>query len=84
MNITCVIMISAGAVTLLYALRKLTIRTIILSACAGVASLFAADVLLGFTHMNLPINCFSVLCAAVGGLPGTILLLLLNVVLMPV
>ena len=81
MNLLAVIMISAGMFPLFYAIRRLRFASIFLSAVMGISSLFAADIILGFTRIDVPINCCSVLCAAIGGIPGTILLLLLMVLL---
>ena len=81
MNLTAVIMLSAGVFPLLYALRRTRPAAMLLSAVSGLASLFAADVILGFTGLDLPVNGFTLSCAAAGGIPGVILLLLLNALL---
>ena len=81
MNLTAVIMLTAGIFPLLYALRKTRLSAVLLSALSGLASLFAADVMLGFTGLDLPVNGFSLSCAGAGGIPGVILLLLLNTLL---
>ena len=81
MNLTAVIMLFAGVFPLVYALRKTRPAAMLLSSLSGLASLFAADVILGFTGMDLPINGFTLSCAAAGGIPGVILLLLFNVLL---
>ena len=81
MNLTAIIMITAGFVPFFFALRKLRLGMILLSGAAGIASLCAADLLMSFCQLNLPVNPFTVACSAIGGVPGTILLLLLNVLL---
>ena len=81
MNLTAAIMITAGLFPLLYALRKARPGTVFLSAFSGLASLFAADIILSCTGADLPVNAFTAACAAVGGMPGVILVLVLNAVM---
>ncbi|MBQ6066993.1 MAG: pro-sigmaK processing inhibitor BofA family protein [Clostridia bacterium] len=78
MNLTVFILAAAGLATLVIAVKRIRPGAILLSAAAGLAALFGADIVLGFTHLNLPINVFTALCAAAGGIPGVILLLVLN------
>lgn len=78
MNLTVLILAVAGLALLVYAVKKIHPGTILLSAAAGLAALFGADIVLGFTQADLPVNAFTALCAAVGGIPGVILLLMLN------
>ncbi|MCH5198471.1 MAG: pro-sigmaK processing inhibitor BofA family protein [Oscillospiraceae bacterium] len=70
-----------GAIILFYAAKKLKFRYVLLSALSGLAALFAADFVCSFFDMNLPINAFSVSVSAIGGIPGVILLNILNVLL---
>lgn len=78
MNLTVLILAAAGLTLLVYAIKKIRPGAFLLSAAAGLAALFGADIVLGFTQMNLPVNVFTALCAAIGGIPGVILLLVLN------
>ena len=78
MNLTISILAAAGLALLFFAVKKIRPGAILLSAAAGLAALFGADIALGFTQLNLPINVFTALCAAIGGIPGVILLLVLN------
>ena len=68
-----------GGILLLYMLKKCKLRFGILSACTGIAALFAADLICGFFDFNLPINAFSLCISAIGGIPGVILLNILTV-----
>ena len=78
MNLTMTVFLAAGAALLLFAVKKTNPGAVFLAAATGVAALFAADLALGFTHLNMPVNGFTVLCAALGGVPGVILLTLLQ------
>lgn len=70
-----------GAVIILYSVKKLKFRYVLLSALSGLAALFAADFVCSFFYMNIPINTFSMSVSAIGGIPGVILLNLLNMLL---
>ena len=78
MNLTAAILLAAGAALLLWSVKRINPGALALSAVTGLASLFAADLLMGFTRGNLPINGFTVSCAALGGVPGVALLILLK------
>ena len=49
--------------------------SIFLSAFSGLGGLFAVHVLSWFTPLSLPVNLFTALVSAVGGIPGVIGLL---------
>lgn len=68
---------AAGSVVVLYALGKRGLRFLLLSALAGCAAFFAADLAGGFFSLSLPLNAFTLSVSAVGGVPGVILLCLL-------
>ena len=74
-------MATTAAILLLWAIRIINPGSLLLSVVLGVSALFAADLILGFTHSNLPVNSFTVLCAVLGGVPGVVLILLLNALL---
>ena len=63
-----------GCILLLFMLKKCKLRFGLLSACTGIAALFAADLICGFFNFNLPMNAFSLCVSAIGGIPGVILL----------
>lgn len=50
-------------------------KSIFLSAFSGLSGLFAVHVLSWFTPLSLPVNLFTALVSAVGGIPGVIGLL---------
>ena len=81
MNLTAAVMLSAGVLLLVWAIKKINPGAILLSAFTGLAALFAADLVLGFSHLNLPINAATVLSAVLGGVPGVILITFLNALL---
>ena len=69
-----------GGVILLYSIKTLKLRYMLLSAVCGFTALIAADLICGFFDFNLPINAFSVSLSAIGGLPGVILLNAMNAI----
>lgn len=50
-------------------------KSVFLSAFSGLGGLFAVHVLSWFTVLSLPVNLFTAVVSAVGGLPGVIALL---------
>lgn len=50
-------------------------KSVFLSAFSGLGGLFAVHVLSWFTPLSLPVNLFTALVSAVGGIPGVIGLL---------
>lgn len=68
-----------GGIIILFAIKKLKIKYLLLSAFSGLAALFAADFVCSFFNMSIPLNAFSMSVSAVGGIPGVILLNILNV-----
>ena len=72
---------AAGGVVLLYAVRKRCLRFLLLSAAAGIAAFFAADLAGSLFSFGLPLNAFTLAACAVGGVPGVILLCLLPLIL---
>ena len=78
--------IVAGAVCLLVVARaaahqRRPVRSLLVSALCGVAGLAAVALLNPLTGFSLPLNTFTVGCSVILGLPGVILLLILNVFL---
>ena len=82
MNLTAAVMATAGILLLIWTVRKINPGNILLSAALGLAALFVADLIAGFTQFNLPVNWATVICAVAGGAPGVILLLTLNAMLL--
>ena len=78
MNSMAVLFISAGICILFYTFKKIRLRYFILSALSGLSALFAVDLILGLAGLNMPYNTLTLLCAAAGGLPGVIVITLLN------
>ncbi len=54
-------------------------KSVFLSAFSGLGSLFAVHVLSWFTSLSLPVNLFTAIVSAVGGIPGVIALLVTSV-----
>lgn len=81
MNMTAAIMIAAGALLTIWAVKNINPGTFLLSALLGLGAMFAADLILGFTYLNLPVNWATLLCAITGGIPGVILIVILNAML---
>ncbi|MBQ8210843.1 MAG: pro-sigmaK processing inhibitor BofA family protein [Clostridia bacterium] len=53
---------------------KHLIKSVFLSFLQGASALFAVNFLGGFLSVHLPVNLFTALCGAVGGIPGVIFL----------
>ena len=65
-------------IILLFSVRKMKLRFLLLSAVTGMAALVASDLLCGAVDMNMPINASPLCVRAVGGISGVVLLHLLN------
>ncbi len=81
MNMTAAVMVSAGILLTIWAVKKINPGTIFLSAFLGLGAMFAADLILRFTHLNFPVNWATALCAITGGIPGVILIVILSAML---
>lgn len=81
MNLTTAIFCAAGVLSGVYALKRARFRDFLLSSCLGLGALFAADLLLGFAGRNMPVDVFTVTTATVGGMPGVILITVLQAML---
>ena len=64
----------AGAILLLYTLKRIRLRYALLSALSGIAAFFAADFVCSFLELHVPVNAFSLAVSALGGIPGVTLL----------
>lgn len=60
---------------------KNPVKKAILGILLGIASLIAVNITGAFTGIFIPISVISVFICSVAGIPGTILLLLLNLIL---
>ena len=80
-HLLLLILCVAGSAVLAASLKKNGPMIPLLSALCGIAALFAADLVCGFFDMNLPVNAFTLGVSAVFGMPGVILLNILNVML---
>lgn len=79
MNTAVVIMILLCAVVLFgiinaLFLKKKPLKTGFMYVLFGVASLLAVNLTSAYTGINLPISCWSLIISGVVGIPGTILL----------
>jgi len=74
------LMIATGAVLLLALMRAHAVRSLLLSAIGGIASLYAVSTVSASGAALLACNAFTVCFAAVLGIPGVIGLLLLRMI----
>lgn len=86
MNTAVVIMVLLCAVVLFgiinaLCLKRKPMKTGFLYVICGVASLFAVNFASAYTGINLPVSCWSLLISGVGGIPGTILLCIMQFVI---
>jgi hypothetical protein len=56
-------------------------RSLFLSAASGIGSLFAVNIASAVTGVSLAVNLFTLLVSGIGGVPGTVFLLLCDVIL---
>ena len=56
-------------------------RSLFLSAASGIGSLFAVNIASAVTGISLAVNLFTLLISGLGGVPGTVFLLLCDVIL---
>ena len=66
------VLILFGIITVLYGLKVLSFKKMLLMAVYGAASFFAAEILLYLAGYTLPVNIYTVLISVIGGLPGTV------------
>ena len=78
MNVTAAIMLITGFTLLVWMIKRINAGSILLSAVLGMAALFAVDLVSNFTHLRFPVNGTTLLCAAIGGVPGVILMTVLT------
>lgn len=72
------ILIISGIIIGIFSLRKLKLTQIILVIASGFSALFACDFLFSLFGQNMPLNIYTLLISAVGGIPGVILLIVLR------
>lgn len=58
-----------------------TVRSLLLTAVSGIGSLFAVNIASALTGASLSVNYITLLISAIGGIPGTVALLLSGIVL---
>lgn len=56
-------------------------RSLFLSAVSGIGSLFAVNIASAVTGVSLAVNLFTLLVSGIGGVPGTVFLLLSDVII---
>lgn len=56
-------------------------RSLFLSAVSGIGSLFAVNIVSAVTGVSLAVNLATLLISGIGGVPGTVFLLLSDVIL---
>lgn len=71
-------LILCAVITGIFMLKKMPLPTIALCLLSGIAALFAADVMMSLYGNNMPLNALTIGISALGGIPGVILLILLN------
>lgn len=56
------------------------LKSVILTGLQGIAAIYAVNIVGSFFGVNLAVNTFSLSVGIVGGTPGVILLLLLDII----
>ncbi|MBQ9945630.1 MAG: pro-sigmaK processing inhibitor BofA family protein [Clostridia bacterium] len=78
MNRFIIIISISAIIIIILMLKKLKPSQIILCVLSGIAALFACDFIMSLYGGNMPLNIYTVIISALGGLPSVILLLLLK------
>ncbi|MBR2410933.1 MAG: pro-sigmaK processing inhibitor BofA family protein [Clostridia bacterium] len=78
MGFLFVLLILSGMVLLIFSIKKLTFLKLMLSVFSGLAALFSCDLLFSLFGQNMPLNIYTAVISAAGGIPGVILLTLLK------
>ena len=82
MNLLFVLLTVAGAILIIFMIKKLTIGKIFLSVASGLCALFCCDLVMSFISSGgMPINPYTLTISALGGIPGVTLLVLLRMLL---
>ena len=82
MNLLFTLLIISGVIILIFMLKKLNFRQIMLCIFSGLAALLCCDNVMSFIVNDfLPINYYTLAISAIGGIPGVILLTLLKMLL---
>ena len=78
MGFLFIMLIISGIVILIFSIKKLTLFKLLLSVLSGSAALISCDLLFSLFGQNMPVNVYTILISAAGGIPGVILLTLLK------
>ena len=77
-----VILILSGIIILYVSIKsERFFRCLFLSAVSGTGSLFAVNIASAVTGVSLSVNTATLLISSIGGVPGTVFLLLSDVIL---
>lgn len=80
LNILFALIIISGIILVIFMLRRLKFTQIFLCLCSGMAALFCSDFIMSMTGiLYMPINIYTMAISAIGGIPGVILLVLLDI-----
>ena len=79
--ITIAALVIYGILFLVFSLlEKRQVYTILLFMLIGVVSMLVINIISGFTGINIPLNLYTLLTSAFGGVPGVVTLLLLKII----
>lgn len=78
MNTTLILFSLFGAVIILFSLKKVKAKHRLLSVITGISAFFAVNFICSFFESGLPLNWFTIGASGIGGIPGVILVLLLD------
>ncbi len=71
-------LILCAIITGIFMIKKMPPRTVLLCLFSGIAALIAADVMMSLYGKNMPLNVYTISISALGGIPGVIMLILLQ------
>lgn len=79
MNILSILLIITGIILTFFMLRRLKLTQIFLCLSSGLGALFCCDFVMSLTgFLSMPVNAYTMAISAIGGIPGVILLVLLD------
>ena len=81
MNIFYAVLITCGLIIIIFCVKNLSPKQIIISIISALVSLIACDIIVSCYSNGIPINYYTLTISAIGGIPAVILLLLIKSIL---
>lgn len=82
MSFFSILIIIITAIIIFSVFRLMKISQILSALLSGIAALLCSDVIMSFFGSNMPVNIYTVLFSAFGGIPFVVLLILIKTFLL--